>query len=143
MWEIDENNLMNQMIMIKWKGLVTNVQIDKIKRKIENEGRYKENDGTTQQTDNTTAIYDENDNMNPADSESEEPNEITENDLSDSKRNRLLRLTEALENDNFDKATLKYGDKEKLREEGIKLNKVLEHVKITGFTHFRISCKKQ
>ena len=143
MWEIDENNLMNQMIMIKWKGLVTNVQIDKIKRKIENESRYKVNDGTTQQTDNTTAIYDENDNMNPADSESEEPNEITENDLSDSKRNRLLRLTEALENDNFDKATLKYGDKEKLREEGIKLNKVLEHVKITGFTHFRISCKKQ
>ena len=129
--------------MIKWKGLVTNVQIDKIKRKIENESRYKVNDGTTQQTDNTTAIYDENDNMNPADSESEEPNEITENDLSDSKRNRLLRLTEALENDNFDKATLKYGDKEKLREEGIKLNKVLEHVKITGFTHFRISCKKQ
>ena len=143
MWEIDENNLMNQMIMIKWKGLVTNVQIDKIKRKIENEGRYKVNDGTTQQTDNTTAIYDENDNMNPAESESEEPNEITENDLSDSKRNRLLRLKEALENDNFDKATLKYGDKEKLREEGIKLNKVLEHVKITGFTHFRISCKKQ
>ena len=32
---------------------------------------------------------------------------------------------------------LKYGDKEKIKEEVIKINKVLEHVKITGFTHCR------
>ena len=30
---------------------------------------------------------------------------------------------------------LKYGDKEKIKEEVIKMNKVLEHVKITGFPH--------
>ena len=29
---------------------------------------------------------------------------------------------------------LKYGDKEKIKEEVIKMNKVLKHVKITGFT---------
>ena len=32
---------------------------------------------------------------------------------------------------------LKYGDKEKLKEEVIKMNKVLEHVKITSFTYCR------
>ena len=32
---------------------------------------------------------------------------------------------------------LKYGDKEKIKEEVIKMNKVLEHVKITSFTHWR------
>ena len=32
---------------------------------------------------------------------------------------------------------LKYGDKEKIKEEVIKMNKVLEHIKITGFTHCR------
>ena len=29
---------------------------------------------------------------------------------------------------------LKYGDKEKIKEEVIKVNKVCEHVQITGFT---------
>ena len=32
---------------------------------------------------------------------------------------------------------LKYGDKERIKEEVIKVNKVLEHVKITGFAHCR------
>ena len=32
---------------------------------------------------------------------------------------------------------LKHGDKEKTKEEVIKMNKVLEHIKITGFTRFR------
>ena len=32
---------------------------------------------------------------------------------------------------------LKYGDKGKIKEEVIKINKVLQHVKITGFTYFR------
>ena len=32
---------------------------------------------------------------------------------------------------------LKYGDKEKIKREVIKINKVLEHVKITGLTHCR------
>ena len=32
---------------------------------------------------------------------------------------------------------LKYGDREKLKEKVIKMNKMLEHVKITGFTHCR------
>ena len=32
---------------------------------------------------------------------------------------------------------LKYGDKEKINKEVLKMNKVLEHVKITGFTHWR------
>ena len=32
---------------------------------------------------------------------------------------------------------LKYGDKEKIKEEVIKMNKVLEHVKITSFKHCR------
>ena len=32
---------------------------------------------------------------------------------------------------------LKCGDKEKIKEEVIKMNKVLEHVKITNFNHCR------
>ena len=32
---------------------------------------------------------------------------------------------------------LKYEGKEKRKEEVIKMNKVLEHVMITGFTHYR------
>ena len=39
MWEIDEKNLMNQIRMIKSKGWVTNIEIETIGRKIENEGR--------------------------------------------------------------------------------------------------------
>ena len=51
----------------------------------------------------------------------------------------ILRLREALEGDNFGKTVvnLKYGDKEKIKKEVIKMNKVLEHVKITRFTHCR------
>ena len=44
-------------------------------------------------------------------------------------------------NNNYDfgktEVNLKYGDKEKIKEEVIKMNKVLQHVKITGFTHCR------
>ena len=32
---------------------------------------------------------------------------------------------------------LKYGDKEKFKEEVIKISKLLEHVKITGLAHYR------
>ena len=39
MWEIDEKNIMNQIRMIKSKGWVTNIEIETIWRKIENEGR--------------------------------------------------------------------------------------------------------
>ena len=48
-----------------------------------------------------------------ADSMNEEPITIIENDLSDSKRDRLLRLREALKGDDFGKTevNLKYGDK--------------------------------
>ena len=44
-----------------------------------------------------------------------------------------------MKGDDFGKTevNLKYGDKEKIKEEVIKMNKVLEHVKITGFTHCR------
>ena len=43
--------------------------------------------------------------MNHADSASEQPIKITENDLSDSKRDWPLRLREALENNNFGKTS--------------------------------------
>ena len=44
-----------------------------------------------------------------------------------------------MEGDDFGKTevNLKYGDKAKIKEEIIKMIKVLEHVKITGFTHCR------
>ena len=44
-----------------------------------------------------------------------------------------------MESDDFGKTevNLKYGDKEKIKDEVIKMIKVLEHVKITGFTHCR------
>ena len=81
-------------------------------------------------------IYDENVDINHANSANEEPISIIEN-LSDSERDRLLRLREVLEGNDFGKTevNLKYGDKEKIKEEVIKMNKVLEHIKITGFTH--------
>ena len=84
-------------------------------------------------------IYEENVDINHADSAKEEPIRIIENELSDSERDRLLRLREALECDDFGntEVNLKYGDKEKIKEEVIKMNKVLEHVKITSFTHWR------
>ena len=69
--------------------------------------------------------------MNHADSASAEPIDIIGNDLSDSKRDRLLRSREALQNNNFGKTEVKvkYTNKEKL-----KLSKPLEDVKIS-FTH--------
>ena len=84
-------------------------------------------------------INDKNFDINHADSVNEEPITITENYLGDSERDRFLRLRESLEVDDFDKreVNLKYGDKEQIKEEVIKMNKVLEHVKITGFTHCR------
>ena len=84
-------------------------------------------------------IRDESVDINHADSANEETIRIIENDLSDSERDRLLGLREALEGDDFGKteANLKYGDKEKIKEEVIKVNKLLEHLKITGFTHCR------
>ena len=137
MSEIDEKNLMNQTRMIKSKGWVTNIEIETIRRK--KEGRDKVIESTIQESDNTADIYDQNVDINHADSANEEPIRIIENDLSDSERDRLLRLREALEGDDFGKTevNLKYGDKEKIKEEVIKMNKVLEHVKITGFTHCR------
>ena len=64
--------------------------------------------------------------------QTEEPITIIEKYLSHLERNRLLRLRQTLEGHNFGKmeVNLKY-------EEVIKMNKVLEHVKITGFTHCR------
>ena len=92
-----------------------------------------------QESDKTADINDENVDINHADSANEEPIRIIENDLSDSERDSLLRLREALEGDDFGKTevNLKYGDKEKTKEEVIKMNKVLENIKITGFTHCR------
>ena len=124
--------------MIKSKGWVTNTEIETIKRKIDN-GRDKVNEGTMQESDNIADINDENADIKHADSANEEPIKITENDLSDSEIDRLLRLREALEGNDFGKTEvkLKYGDKEKIKEEIIKMKKLLEHVKITGFTHCR------
>ena len=124
--------------MIKSKGWVTNTEIETIKRKIDN-GRDEVHEGTMQESDNIADINDENVDIKHADRANEEPIKITENDLSDSEIDRLLRLREALEGNDFGKTevNLKYGDKEKIKEEVIKMNKVLEHVKITGFTHCR------
>ena len=104
-----------------------------------NEGRDEVNGGTIQESDNTAEIYDENVDINHADSANEEPIRIIENELSDYERDRLLRLREALECDYFGntEVNLKCGDKEKIKEEVIKMNKVLERVKITNFNHCR------
>ena len=103
MREFDENILMNGIRMMKSTGWVTNVEIEIIRRKIENEGRDKVSDGKIKENDNTADTYDKNDDINHADSANEEPIEITENDLNDSERNRLLRLTKALEDNDFGK----------------------------------------
>ena len=63
MRKTDESNVMNQIRMIKPKGWVTDVEIETIKRKIENESSDDVNDGTIQENDNTTDIYDENHNI--------------------------------------------------------------------------------
>ena len=130
---------MNQIRMIKSKGWATNIEIETIMRKIENEVRDEVNEGTIQEGNNTADINDENVDSNHTDSANEEAIGIVENDLSESERNRLLRLREALEDGPFGKmdVNLKYGDKEKIKKEVIKMNKVLEHVKITGFTQCR------
>ena len=79
-----------------------------------------------QESDNIADINDENADIKHVDSANEEPIKI-------------IKIREALEGDDFGKTevNLKYGDKEKIKEEVIKMNKVLEHVKITGFTHCR------
>ena len=118
---------------------ITNIEIETIRAKIENKSRDEVNEGTVQENDNTADINDENVDINHADCANEEHIRIIKNDLSDSKRDRLLRLREALEGNDFGKTegNLKYGDKEKIKEEVIKMNKVLEHVKITVITHCR------
>ena len=79
-----------------------------------------------QESDNIADINDENADIKHVDSANEEPIKI-------------IKIREALEGDDFGKTevNLKYGDKEKIKEEVIKMNKVLEHVKITDFTHCR------
>ena len=125
--------------MIKSKGWVTNIEIETIRTKIENESRDEVNEDLIQENDNIADINDENVDINHADCANEEHIRIIKNDLSDSKRDRLSRLREALEGNDFGKTegNLKHGYKEKIKEKVIKMNKVLEHIKITGFTHCR------
>ena len=92
MLEIDEKNLMNQVRMIKSKGLVANTEIETIRRK---KGKNKVNEGTVQESDNIADIDDEIVDINHADSVTT----IIENDLSDSERNRFLRSREILGDD--------------------------------------------
>ena len=101
MWEIDEKNLINQTRIIKSKGWVTNIEIETIRRKIENDDRDEVNEGTIKESDNTADSYDENGDINYADSANEEPIRIVENVLSDSERDRFLRLREAVEGDDM------------------------------------------
>ena len=74
---------------------------------MEYEGRDGIDDGTIQENDNTADIYDEINDINLADSANKEPIEITENDLGDSERDSLLRLREALEDNDFGKTEKK------------------------------------
>ena len=87
--------------MIKSKGLVTNIEIETIRRTIDNDGRDEPNEGTMQESDNTAGNYEEDVDINHADTVNEEPIRITENDLSNSERERLLRLREALGGDDL------------------------------------------
>ena len=89
---------MNQVRMIKSKGWVTNTKIETIRRK---KGRNKVNEGPVQESHNIADTDDENVDINHADSATEETITIIENDLSDSERNKLLRLREILEGDDF------------------------------------------
>ena len=86
---------------------------------------------------NRAIFNDKNVDINHKDSANEEPIRIIENDLSDSERDRFLRMRETLEGDDLDKTegNRKYGRKEKIKEEVLKMDKVLEHVKITAFIH--------
>ena len=108
---------MSQIRITKSKGWVTNTEIERIRRKIDNESRGEVNEGIMQESDNIVDISDENVDMNHAHSVNEEPIIIIENDLSDSERDRLLRLREALTGDDFGKmeVNLKYGHKKKSR----------------------------
>ena len=117
--------MMNQIRMIKSKGCVTNTEVKTIRRKIGNKGRDEVKGGTMQESDNIADINDENVDINHTDSGNEEPIKIIENGLSDSERDRLLRLRETLEGDNFGKTevNLKYGDKKKIKDEVIKVIK--------------------
>ena len=130
---------MSQIRITKSKGWVTNTEIERIRRKIDNESRGEVNEGITQERDNIVDISDENVDTNHAESVNDETITIIENDLSDSERDRLLRLREALTGDDFGKmeVNLKYEHKEKVKEEIIKMSKVLEHVKITDFIDCR------
>ena len=72
-----------------------------------------------------------------ADSVNEEPSVIRDQgDLTKIMRDRLRSVRHALEDNVLDKKenNLKYTDKEKLKEEFIGMNMVLEHVKIIGIT---------
>ena len=71
-----------------------------------------------QESDNIEDTNDENIAINHADCANEEPIRISENDLNDSERDRLLRLREVLEGDDFGETevNLKYGDKRKIKE---------------------------
>ena len=89
--------------MIKSKGRLRNIETEIIRRKTENESRDEVNEVTIQESDNTADINDENVDTNHEDTVNEEPIKIIENDLSDSERDRLLRLREALEDDDFGK----------------------------------------
>ena len=111
--------------MIESKGCVTNTEVKTIRRKIGNKGRDEVKGGTMQESDNIADINDENVDIIHTDSANEEPIKIIENGLSDSERDRLLRLRETLEGDNFGKTevNLKYGDKKKLRTKLSKLSK--------------------
>ena len=139
MWEIDEKNLMNQIRMIKSSDWVTNIKIETIRRKIKNKGMDEVSEHEMQESDNIADVNDKNVDINHTDSANEEPIRITENDLNDYERDRLLRLREALAGDDFGKTeiNLKYEDNEKINEEAIKIKKVLEYVKTTGFAHCR------
>ena len=123
---------MNQVRMIKSNGSVTNTEMETIRRK---KGRNKVNEGTVQESDNIGDNDDENVDINQAHSATEEPITIIQNDLSNCERNRILRLREILKGDDFGETEVNL--RKKLKEEVIKMNKVLEHVKITGFTHCR------
>ena len=124
-WHIHENNLMNQIRMIKSKGWLANVEIETIRRKIDNKDRDKENNGTLEKNDERADINVENVGIDHTEIVNEVPNVIRDgNDLTNTERDRLLKMAHALEDNGLDKGfNLKYTDKEKLREEVIKINK--------------------
>ena len=89
--------------MIKSKGCITNTKIETIRRKKDNQGRDEVNEGTMHDSDNIADINYENVDITHADSATEEPITVIENDLTDSERNRLLRLKKTLKGDDFGK----------------------------------------